>query len=614
MPLDDFLARKDWIAPRQDRWTDILPESWQTAINTSPTLNALARYMARPSFEEGVKQWQDSIPGNSPIDRIADRKSTLAQEFPQPMNPLGQSLMETGGFLANFIGPGAKMPPAGANSWRFPGARLPKGAEDVPSPVAPTDNGMIRAYHGSPASFDQFVTPAFFAREELMAQAYKKQGGGDNLNGMWKPNASGSDGHMYEVRIPKPTKNFGDFINLEDQAALLAQAKRDGHKVVAFGNPKQEFSQELIALDPAVITILRRYGLMPPIVAGAAAADQLINGEGGSGPAIAAGTRPGLASLIPKAPLQGTNNWRFPSASIPERAPEIPAVPTTQGIRAYHGSPHDFDRFDISKIGTGEGAQAYGRGLYFAEAEGTARSYRDALGAPAPAWGLAKDGRYFPADGASYWGIQRLNEKLAEKLPYGSTESLSHADVLRAYEAIKRDADAIKGPNGEKLRRELDGVGQLIASNPDLTFMRKPPTGRLYEVRINADPETFLDWDKPLSQQPEAVRKAIEGAIGEKANDPLFRRMFLDQGKAQDAYGAVVNIKGDAEKGAAALRDAGIPGIKYKDQMSRGTDGGTSNYVVFDAALIEILRKYGLLPPVAAGAAQALSQGQDTAY
>ena len=40
------------------------------------------------------------------------------------------------------------------------------------------------------------------------------------------------------------------------------------------------------------------------------------------------------------------------------------------GIVAYHGSPHSFDQFDTSKIGTGEGAQAYGHGLYFAEEEG----------------------------------------------------------------------------------------------------------------------------------------------------------------------------------------------------------------------------------------------------
>src|SRR5262245_8120346 len=43
-----------------------------------------------------------------------------------------------------------------------------------------------------------------------------------------------------------------------------------------------------------------------------------------------------------------------------------------KGIRAYHGSPYDFERFDLGKIGTGEGAQAYGHGLYFAENPATA--------------------------------------------------------------------------------------------------------------------------------------------------------------------------------------------------------------------------------------------------
>ena len=42
------------------------------------------------------------------------------------------------------------------------------------------------------------------------------------------------------------------------------------------------------------------------------------------------------------------------------------------------------------------------------------------------------------------------------------------------------------------------------------------------------------------------------------------------------------------------LRDAGIPGIKYLDQGSRGSGAGTSNYVVFNDGLIHILRKYRL--------------------
>jgi hypothetical protein len=50
-----------------------------------------------------------------------------------------------------------------------------------------------------------------------------------------------------------------------------------------------------------------------------------------------------------------------------------------QGILAYHGSPYDFEKFDTSKIGTGEGAQAYGHGLYFAGNEGVATQYRNKL-------------------------------------------------------------------------------------------------------------------------------------------------------------------------------------------------------------------------------------------
>ncbi|CAB4145377.1 hypothetical protein UFOVP473_1, partial [uncultured Caudovirales phage] len=44
-----------------------------------------------------------------------------------------------------------------------------------------------------------------------------------------------------------------------------------------------------------------------------------------------------------------------------------------KGITAYHGSPHSFDRFSLDKIGTGEGAQAYGHGLYFAQSEDVAK-------------------------------------------------------------------------------------------------------------------------------------------------------------------------------------------------------------------------------------------------
>ena len=65
------------------------------------------------------------------------------------------------------------------------------------------------------------------------------------------------------------------------------------------------------------------------------------------------------------------------SAMIPK-----PSNALSMGIKAYHGSPHSFDQFSMDKIGTGEGAQAYGHGLYFAENEGVATGYRNQLSSP----------------------------------------------------------------------------------------------------------------------------------------------------------------------------------------------------------------------------------------
>ena len=186
-----------------------------------------------------------------------------------------------------------------------------------------------------------------------------------------------------------------------------------------------------------------------------------------------------------------------------------------KGITAYHGSPHDFDRFDISKLGTGEGAQAYGKGLYFAENEGVARNYRDALA---------------------------------------------------------------RGPADDPV---------------------KPP-GRMYEVRINADPDQFLDWDKPLSQQSEKVRQSAQQALGYRPDvlrgDEFMRAVELERGGNSDT--------GKVDRSAAtnALREAGIPGIRYLDQGSRGVGEGSRNYVVFDDKMVEIMRKYGLLGMFGAGA------------
>jgi hypothetical protein len=108
----------------------------------------------------------------------------------------------------------------------------------------------------------------------------------------------------------------------------------------------------------------------------------------------------------------------------------------------------------------------------------------------------------------------------------------------------------------------------------------------MYEVNIRADPEQFLHWDKPLSEQSQYVQDAIKRA-GLKPTEPEL-----------GSFGGVP-VRGaprwaDTPEAALALLNAGIPGIRYLDQGSRGTGQGTHNYVVFDANTIDILRKYGL--------------------
>ena len=288
-------------------------------------------------------------------------------------------------------------------------------------------------------------------------------------------------------------------------------------------------------------------------------------------------------------------NFLAPGAKLP------PLAPKPQGIRAYHGSPHDFDRFDMSKIGTGEGAQAYGHGLYFAEAEGTAKAYRDKLGAKGIDWERIRN--HNPSvpltDEQAAWIYRQIDN------PSGEPQ--------QAAKWMQNRFPDLRGVS-------IDSLADMIAKT------RESARGRMYEVSINADPERFLDWDKPLSAQPDAVRDAFKNSSAwqDLLADQAAQVERLKSGKSvfaptperiaefsapldNDKIGDLMQ-RLHLQNSTGQLREAGIPGIKYKDAMSRGADGGTRNYVVFDDSLIQILRKYGLLPPAAAAGASMMEQ------
>lgn len=284
-----------------------------------------------------------------------------------------------------------------------------------------------------------------------------------------------------------------------------------------------------------------------------------------------------------------THQIVFRDVPVEKTAPVDPGTPPPlpeglqqiKGIRVFHGSPHDFDKFSLDKIGTGEGAQAYGHGLYFAESEGVARSYRDKLGSPQhPAF-------YSEYDNALMW-----LDRMPDRMPPAAVQKLydTHATEL------------------------ADDLGRIPSRAEVINDMRAlaAKDGRMYEVNIKAEPEQFLDWDKPLAEQSEIVRNALVPLARQEAERELKRRAWNNQmndRNMRETWGKepvarpplptadelALRMHGNeiGPGNEAALREAGIPGIRYLDGGSRSAGEGSHNYVVFDENLIEIVGKDG---------------------
>jgi hypothetical protein len=300
--------------------------------------------------------------------------------------------------------------------------------------------------------------------------------------------------------------------------------------------------------------------------------------------------------------------------AVAQRFPRFAAA-----IKAYHGSPHDFEAFDTSKIGTGEGAQAYGHGLYFAEQPEVAQQYRDALKWRGSNW-----------DDPAVIAGRVLEEHKGDKA----------AAIAQLVEANQRNLGFKASEAGNVARQQA--IDMLKAGDP-LKGAANP--GRMYEVGINAHPDQFLDWDKPLSQQHPDVQAALR-KIDPARMDIIRNKSFdISASKFYDDLATKLHQPGqghlDNAAATNALKEAGIPGIKYLDQGSRITAGVNKlgdnwfikgsmtpyptqaaaekaaeaagnvsrNFVVFDAKTIDILKKYGLLPP-AVGATIAAQQSQ----
>jgi len=292
-------------------------------------------------------------------------------------------------------------------------------------------------------------------------------------------------------------------------------------------------------------------------------------------PIIAAAKAPQIAA----AANRGLDNLAAPDTL------NTPGFRGQRGAIVWHGSPHKFDAFDASKIGTGEGAQAYGHGIYVTELPDVATRYRDTL---------------------TNFRPDHIEAKLVEagiSPEFANTYSQFAAQTKGGARGLDDFAELMGKPGPspyiEQFRQRIRAELPAARSASDAI------AGSLYKVDLPDETiARMLDWDKPLSQQAPDVQKAIKKSQFYK--DALARyketKQWYDDPKQktgqslhqymQSGFGDEVGKGMTPEAAAAYLRAQGIPGIRYLDAGSRAT-GGTSNFVVFpgEERLLRILER-----------------------
>lgn len=269
----------------------------------------------------------------------------------------------------------------------------------------------------------------------------------------------------------------------------------------------------------------------------------------------------------------------------------------------YHGGPHDHDGFDTAYIGSGEGAQVYGWGLYFASRREVAEWYRKALTKMMPVK-------------VRFQGKTWLQWK--EHFEEINDWSAASWDLLQGIAAVE-DAGSLDAAieQRDKLVARFPTKANLAVLDwldRNRRGIEVEKAGRLYQVEI-PEAHEYLDWHKPIMEQPAHIRDALRGlmdrygipytndarrsgsAIYEAISADLAKRNGRSDGDEGNGWSMVnPTVHKDDRAASLLLLERGIKGIKYLDGMSRRAgDGDHYNYVVFDGADVVITAKESIV-------------------
>ena len=285
----------------------------------------------------------------------------------------------------------------------------------------------------------------------------------------------------------------------------------------------------------------------------------------------------------------------------------------TYNQAAWHGSPHDFDKFDLGAIGTGEGNQAHGWGLYFAKDKKVSDLYRRELS-------LIHDvdkGTLFKVDVPDTKTMideqqslnilsketkQNLNAAI-NALPEQEKEvfinEYTNSPLFNHY--AKKEIDEL----GSKFN-QLDTEYNLLKDKyldkyieGELNTITERTINRLaekYNIDLKAlkeNPDSIKDvknqldtmWFNAFTEYGMASKKYREIYWGKYKED--FSTLLNDSGiNGRDFYLALSKALGGAKKASEHLNEYGVKGITYVGEQ----DGRC--YVVFDDKAIKVIEKY----------------------
>jgi hypothetical protein len=239
----------------------------------------------------------------------------------------------------------------------------------------------------------------------------------------------------------------------------------------------------------------------------------------------------------------------------------------TYNQSAWHGSPYDFDKFDLGAIGSGEGNQVHGWGLYFAKNKKVSVAYKDVLGAKGSF--VILNGEKWTTDNEGDWTNGEKKVEYGSALGYVFDELEEHGTKEKAIESLQKGLD--KNRYRDKYRNEAKKAIDILRKN-DASGVKG---GKLFKVDI-PDINTMLDEDKYFKEQNKDIVNKIVLAANDLDIDK--RKALLEYYKEHPSYttnkeyekilGKIQGIKRNQEY----LADALLNNVnKIKEKSARET-------------------------------------------